>query len=68
MHETKWYIWSIEHSAWWKPNNMGYTTNKDEAGLYSFRSACIIINDANAFGEVKEAIIPDDSTILQNIL
>lgn len=29
-------IWSFKHGAWWRPHDeMGYTTNIEEAGRYS---------------------------------
>ena len=28
-------IWSIEHTAWWRPHALGYTTDIFQAGLYS---------------------------------
>lgn len=28
-------IWSHEHQAWWKPRQIGYTTDVAQAGLYS---------------------------------
>ncbi len=28
-------IWSIKHDSWWRPNNNGYTTQKNEAGVYT---------------------------------
>lgn len=29
-------IWSQKHKAWWRPNGMGYTKHRDEAGKYSY--------------------------------
>ena len=37
--EIKFYIWSIEHNAWWKKNSWGYTTKIDEAETYSMAEA-----------------------------
>lgn len=44
---TLWYIWSIEHGAWWKPGHAGYTTNKKEAGVYPEVEALQIVANAN---------------------
>ena len=56
-----WLIWSIEHSAWWRPNKIGYTQKKSEAGAYTFEDACRIVRNANhylAFFEPpKEAMV-----------
>ena len=30
-----WVIWSYEHRAWWKPGDMGYTTDFEQAGRYT---------------------------------
>lgn len=32
-------IWSNEHRAWWRPEGCGYTTNVNEAGIYTFKDA-----------------------------
>lgn len=32
-------IWSIEHQAWWKPQDWGYTSNVNEAGRYTKEGA-----------------------------
>lgn len=32
--EPKYKVYSIKHSAWWGPNNNGYTQNKANAGVY----------------------------------
>lgn len=47
MQETKWYVWSMEHGAWWRPAHRGYTTIKKEAGIYSYEEACEIVRGAN---------------------
>ena len=38
------YIWSNEHKAWWKPHELGYTKNIDEAGEYDRKYAQKLIN------------------------
>lgn len=59
MENDKFYVWSIEHNAWWKANHRGYTKNREEAGVYSYGVACAIVEGANAFNENKpnEAMI-----------
>lgn len=42
-----WLIWSIEHEAWWKPNENGYTPERISAGRYTFEDACRIVKNAN---------------------
>ena len=42
-----WLIWSIEHNAWWMPNECGYTSKRDKAGRYSLETACKIVAQAN---------------------
>jgi hypothetical protein len=32
-------IWSGEHRAWWRGGAAGYTTDRNEAGVYDFNSA-----------------------------
>lgn len=32
-------IWSIEHNAWWRPDECGYTKRNDQAGVYSQEDA-----------------------------
>lgn len=62
-----WRIWSIEHDGWWRPNEMGYTPYRDEAGLYSFERAEQICLDANRFrGRMpNEAMVPVDDPSLE---
>jgi hypothetical protein len=49
MNEKEWLIWSIEHNAWWKPNQNGYTQEKTGAGRYTFEQACKIVRIANIY-------------------
>lgn len=42
-----WLIWSIEHNAWWKPNSVGYTVLRHEAGTYLYEDALRIVKGAN---------------------
>ena len=54
----KWYvIWSIEHTAWWRPGRCGYTEVLAEAGRYSRAEAHAILVDANIV-RVNECAIP----------
>jgi hypothetical protein len=46
---SMWFIWSIEHNAWWRPNAQGYTQDKKEAGLYPYLQALKIVLEANAY-------------------
>ena len=32
-------IWSGQWSSWWRPNGCGYTTSRDDAGIYSIDDA-----------------------------
>lgn len=59
----EWLIWSIEHSAWWAPNSLGYTKDRESAGRYSFEEACDICHGANIAhrNTPNEAMILDES-------
>ena len=35
----KFYIWSQEHEAWWKPGGMGYTRRRLLAGRFTIEEA-----------------------------
>ena len=50
-------IWSIEHDAWWRPGEMGYTTTLREAGRYSKHQASVIVGHANLV-KFHECMIP----------
>lgn len=57
--ETLFLIWSIEHGAWWKPRENGYTALRAEAGKYSLKDALRIVRSANIglHDEPNEAMI-----------
>lgn len=46
-HGERWYIWSLEHNGWWKPNHIGYTPHKSQAGTYTYEEALKIVKNAN---------------------
>lgn len=52
------YIWSFEHTMWWKPNSQGYTSDIKEAGEYVLDKAIQICIHANIAGKINEAIVP----------
>jgi hypothetical protein len=47
MDEKEYFVWSIEHNAWWKPNSSGYCTSWTTAGRYSIDEAFNICARAN---------------------
>lgn len=55
------FIWSCEHSAWWKPDRRGYTLNVDSAGLYTLFEARRICMEANYYCDnvPTEMMVPD---------
>jgi len=67
-----WLIWSHEHQAYWRANCCGYTTDKKEAGAYTFDEAVKIVFDANKHLPINsfpnEAMLPVVETILQKYL
>jgi len=61
------YIWSYENNAWWKPYNMGYTTDLRAAGKYAEDEAVHIVTNANQCcgNKPNEAFVRVDSFLLQ---
>lgn len=47
----RFWIYSQEHAAWWKPNWQGYTRDFVQAGTYSIEDAKRILESANLAGE-----------------
>ena len=57
-------IWSIEHTAWWRPARAGYTRVLAEAGRYERAEAAKIVEDANVFGtQFNECLVPLECVI-----
>lgn len=55
---SDWYVlWSIEHTAWWRPGRRGYTRDIRAAGRYERLEAREIVRDANIV-RVEECMIP----------
>ena len=50
-------IWCLERNMYWKANNVGYTQELSEAGLYHRQKAESICRNANAHGKEEERII-----------
>lgn len=55
--DEEFFIWSLEHNAWWGPNWMGYTTELHRAGRYDRQEAERIVREANV-RTFNEAMIP----------
>ena len=58
---NKYYVWSIEHNAWWADAEHGYTTDKTKAGIYTFDKAREICKNANLGHKSykpQEAMVP----------
>lgn len=55
------YIWSNEHQAWWKPASNGYTTDRNEAGIYEKSVAVAICYNANSYQKVGE--VPNEMLV-----
>lgn len=45
----KYWIWCNERNMWWRPNRRGYTSEREEAGVYSLEEATEICDNANRF-------------------
>ena len=56
---VKYLIWSIEHDAWWAPQERGYTRSLVEAGIYDVADAQRIVAKANRV-DFNECLIPKD--------
>lgn len=61
----EWLIWSFEHNAWWKPNEMGYTESRDSAGRYTIERATKIVEQANKYSDTpnEKMIKANDITL-----
>lgn len=43
----RFWIWSQEHSAWWRTNRQGYTRDFLQAGRFSVKETAEILETAN---------------------
>lgn len=50
-------IWSFEHQAWWKADELTYTPKRDEAGRFTLARAVEICLEANTDGP-NRAVVP----------
>jgi hypothetical protein len=57
MDEPLFVIWSIEHTAWWRPGRWGYALSLEYAGRYTRTEAEAIVADANIVS-FNECMIP----------
>lgn len=57
MSNAGFYIWSVEHNAWWRPHERGYTQSVAEAGVYHEARAKEIVKSANIVS-FNECMIP----------
>lgn len=67
---VKYLVWSNEHSAWWKPNQCGYTRFIDRAGRYGRTEAMKIAGMREGGWHVRkgnpdEIAIPEHDAIEQ---
>ncbi len=60
MDRYAWLVWSIEHNAWWKEGQNGYSENRYEAGRYTFEEALNIVSKANEF---RRELVPNEAMI-----
>lgn len=58
MSQQAFLIWSIEHDAWWRAGEMGYTRDISEAGVYTEYRAQQIVEQANRYS-FNECMIPE---------
>lgn len=57
MASDEYFIWSIEHDGWWKPNKSGYCASWSSAGRYSKEEAFKISARAN-WDSLSEVPVP----------
>jgi hypothetical protein len=55
--KEEYFIWSIEHTAWWRPKKSGYTSSWSCAGRYTKEEAFKISARAN-WSALSEVPVP----------
>jgi hypothetical protein len=56
------YIWSMEHNAWWRPDSNGYTNKLSEAGTFGREECYDILFHAN-WSSVRTGKTPHEAMI-----
>lgn len=56
MDEQKFLIYSVEHRAWWKKGNFGYTSHISLAGVFTYSEAIDICNKSNRVQVLNSSI------------
>jgi len=70
---TSYFVWSDEHTGWWKPNEAGYTKDITKAGIFTREKAMSIVENSMAGRSRKfvfeEMLVPCDEMIqiIENI-
>ena len=57
--EQKFYIYSGEHNAYWRPKSRGYTTRLEEAGRYSLNEAKLATDHCCPKKKIKIGLCPE---------
>jgi hypothetical protein len=69
VSEIVFLLWSNKHGMWWKPNEMGYTPNLDEAGRYSEDAAVECVVRSAFWGDLSKVTAmvaaPDNWTVTE---
>jgi hypothetical protein len=47
-------LWSNKHHAWWRPNELGYTTRVEEAGFFTEEQAVRNVVNSAMCGDVRQ--------------
>ena len=64
---SKYYIWSNEHKAWWRPNSRGYTNHVSAAGEYSLKEALTICSSGRSMNFKATGVPPELPVLISTI-
>lgn len=62
---AKVHIWSDEHGAYWRSNRCGYTTEKEQAGVYTIEDAWNAVSHVGIEKRISFQIIQSVSAVAQ---
>lgn len=67
--ENAFVVWSHKHQQWWRPNQMGYTTQLHDAGVYTEAEALDIQarSNANPTSQRSEAMPLDRALTMHHV-